>query len=234
MRILICDDDLFFRKQMMNLVGSFLSRHHLYGVQVEQFADGYALLKDTGPKDIVFLDMEMPGMNGIHAGNLLRKRGEKAIIIVVTSYSEYLDDAMRFSAFRYLSKPIDERRFYRNLEDALERLRTRSVKILLENGKETVVVQSKDILMVESANRKTVVHCLDADYMSVNKISYWADKLPRHVFIMCHRSFIVNLEYVSRFNREMVYLAKNNLCAYLTRRRHREFCNAFRMFLRNG
>ena len=66
---------------------------------------------DKGSKDIVFLDIEMPGMNGIYVGNELKSQNRNIIIFVVTSYSEYLDEAMRFHVFRYLSKPLDKQRF---------------------------------------------------------------------------------------------------------------------------
>ena len=56
-------------------------------------------------------------MNGIYVGNTLKKANKDVIIFVVTSYSEYLDDAMRFHVFRYLSKPLDRQRFFRNMKD---------------------------------------------------------------------------------------------------------------------
>ena len=70
--------------------------------------------------DLLFLDIEMPGMNGIYVGNELKKANKNVLIFVVTSYSEYLDEAMRFHVFRYLSKPIDRQRLFRNLKDALD------------------------------------------------------------------------------------------------------------------
>ena len=78
-------------------------------------------LRDQGPKDIIFLDIEMPGLNGIYVGNELKKRDKNTIIFIITSYSECsLDEAMRFHVFRYPSKPIDKQRLFRNLKDALD------------------------------------------------------------------------------------------------------------------
>ena len=231
MRILICDDEPLMCDKIESLINTYFQRRKVKGVEIARFHDRKSLTKDEGVKDIIFLDIEMPGMNGICAGNLLRENGENVIIIVITSYAEYLDDAMRFHVFRYLSKPIDERRFYRNLEDALNQIRSCSVKIILENGQESVVVSSKDILMVESANRKTIVHCIDADYRSAQKISFWVEKLPKENFIQSHRSFLVNLEYVSRFDNDMIYLSKNGLSAFLTRRKHAEFHSAYLLYL---
>ena len=84
------------------------------------FTDGESLLADEGDKDFVFLDVEMPGFNGIYIGNELKKKNNKIIIFVVTAFSEYLDDAMRFHVFRYLSKPLDQQRFFRNMDDAID------------------------------------------------------------------------------------------------------------------
>lgn len=62
----------------------------------------------------------MPGLDGIYVGNELKKKDKDIIIFIITSYSEYLDEAMRFHVFRYLSKPIDRQRLFRNLKDALD------------------------------------------------------------------------------------------------------------------
>ena len=74
----------------------------------------------------------MPGMNGIYVGNELKKANRNVIVFVVTSYSEYLDEAMRFHVFRYLSKPLDKQRFFRNLKDALAYYNSITLKIPVE------------------------------------------------------------------------------------------------------
>ena len=71
----------------------------------------------------------MPGMNGIYVGNELKKANNNIIIFIVTSYSEYLDEAMRFHVFRYLSKPLDKQRFFRNMKEAVDLYNTITVKI---------------------------------------------------------------------------------------------------------
>lgn len=62
----------------------------------------------------------MPGLDGIYVGNELKKKDKDIIIFIITSYSEYLDEAMLFHVFRYLSKPIDRQRLFRNLKNALD------------------------------------------------------------------------------------------------------------------
>ena len=130
MRILICDDDVLIIEQLQKYILSYFDLNHIKCPELLSFTSGEALLADKGEKDIVFLDIEMPGMNGIYVGNELKKANKNVIIFVVTSYSEYLDEAMRFHVFRYLSKPLDKQRFLRNLKDAIVYYNSISVKYL--------------------------------------------------------------------------------------------------------
>ena len=116
MRILICDDDTLIIEQLQKYIESYFESNHLKCPELVSFTSGESLLAEKSEKDIVFLDIEMPGMNGIYVGNELKKANKHVIIFVVTSYSEYLDEAMRFHVFRYLSKPLDKQRFFRILQ----------------------------------------------------------------------------------------------------------------------
>ena len=62
----------------------------------------------------------MPGLNGIYVGKELKEKNKNTIIFIITSYVEYLDDAMRFHVFRYLSKPLDKQRLFQNMKDAIQ------------------------------------------------------------------------------------------------------------------
>ena len=97
MRILICDDDPLIIEQLQKFIESFFKSNHIKCPELVSFTSGESLLADSEEKDLVFLDIEMPGMNGIYIGNELKKANKNVIIFVVTSYSEYLDDAMRLS-----------------------------------------------------------------------------------------------------------------------------------------
>ena len=129
MRILICDDDTLIIEQLQKYIESYFESNHLKCPELVSFTSGESLLADKNEKDIVFLDIEMPGMNGIYVGNELKKANKNVLIFVVTSYSEYLDEAMRFHVFRYLSQPLDKQRFFRNLKDALAYYNSITLKI---------------------------------------------------------------------------------------------------------
>ena len=230
MRIVICDDDTLIRKQMMDYLGLYFAKKKVHTVETEAFPDAYALLKDKGSKDIVFLDMEMPGMNGIAAGRALKEMDRNVIIIVISGYSAYIEEAVRFQAFRFLHKPVDRQRLFRCLDEALEYFFSRSVKLVVSEESENHVLDSSEVIMVETKERKTVIHTAKKEYCSSRSLSYWMNRLPRDSFVLTHRSYLVNVNYVERFNRSTVYLSERKLQAYLTRRKIVAFKNAVSLY----
>ena len=158
MRILICDDDTLIIEQLQKYIESYFESNHLKCPELVSFTSGESLLADKNEKDIVFLDIEMPGMNGIYVGNELKKANKNVIIFVVTSYSEYLDEAMRFHVFRYLSKPLDKQRFFRNMKDALAYYNSITTKIPVETKLGVYSFPASQIIAIEAQGRKVIVH----------------------------------------------------------------------------
>ncbi len=200
MRILICDDDALMREQLQNYIKCYFEKTRAKCPEIACFSDGESLLTDNGDKDILFLDIEMPGINGIYVGNELKRSNEHIIIFVVTSYSEYLDDAMRFHVFRYLSKPLDKRRFFRNMKDALDLYNTMTVKIPIETRHGVHTLPASSVITIEAQNRKVIVHTTMQDFESVHNMQYYLELLPKNCFFQTHRSFIVNFEHVTDFD----------------------------------
>lgn len=231
MRILICDDDIEIAKQLEKILHCFFQKNSLKSPEIVIYDNGEDLLKDSNTKDIVFLDIEMPGISGIYVGNELKKANENIIIFIVTSYVEYLDEAMRFHVFRYLSKPLDKQRLFRNMKDALELYNTSVTKIPIETKNGVSIVPATDIIFIEAHGHKIRVHTLKQDYESVHNMKYWLEKLDMPCFFSSHRSFIVNLKHVSDFDHSLIHLYNNRFEAYLTRRKYTQFKDAYLLYL---
>lgn len=173
----------------------------------------------------------MPGISGIYVGNELKKKNHNIIIFIVTSYAEYLDDAMRFHVFRYLSKPLDKLRIFRNMKDALELYNTSVTKIPIETKKGVFVVPASDIIFIEAHSHKVTVHTLKQNYESVNNMKHWSTLLDMPCFFSSHRSFIINLKYVSTFDHSLIHLCNDKYEAYLTRRKYTQFKDTYLLYL---
>lgn len=231
MRILICDDDILFTEQLKKYITYWFRSNQLKCPELTAYSNGDALLADKGRKDIVFLDIEMPGMNGIYVGNELKKANKNVIIFVVTSYSEYLDDAMRFHVFRYLSKPLDRQRLFRNMRDALNCYNSMTTRISIETRQGVFTLPTSGIIAVEAQGRKVVIHTVKRDFDSIHNMNYWLEHLPENNFFQTHRSFIVNFSHVTDFDHTVVHLSGNKVTAYLTRRKYTAFKNAYFLYL---
>ena len=209
----------------------FFQKNSLKIPEIVIFNNGEDLLADSETKDIVFLDVEMPGVSGIYVGNRLKQENPNIIIFIVTSYSEYLDEAMRFHVFRYLSKPLDKQRIFRNMKDAINLYTSSVTKISIETKTEVFTVLTSDIVCIEAQGRKITIHTTTGDYDSIHNMHYWTDTLNTPCFFTSHRSFIVNLRYVSNFDHSLIYLYGNKIRAYLTKRKYTQFKDAYMLYL---
>lgn len=231
MRIVCCDDDVKIGEQLKEYLQLYFKKIAAPFPEFSFFTSGEELLKDPGKIDIAFLDVEMTGLSGIHTGAELKRKNPNVIIFIVTSYPDYLDEAMRFHVFRYLSKPIDQNRLFRNMKDAMFRYSTVSKKIQIETKEYTDVVYMKDIIFVEARSRKVFVYTQKKVYESVQKMEFWLEKFPQSCFFQTHRSYIINFRYVSGYDNTIVKLCDDQYTAYLTRRKYTAFKNAYIMYL---
>ena len=231
MRILLCDDDSIFLSQLEAYIQSYFKKNKYRCPDIVTYTDAVQLFQDQGEKDMVFLDVEMPGISGIDAGKALKQSNPDLIIFIITAYSEYLDDAMRFQVFRYLTKPLDKQRLYRNLQDAISLYNAADCCIAVETKEMCVTVKAQDIVYVETNQNQVTVHTTEKNYKSTQSMKFWRDKLTMGCFFITHRSFIVNMEYVSDFDHFMIRLNQGRDKAYLSRRKYTAFKDAYLLYL---
>lgn len=106
MRIAICDDEESIRRQIREL-----SLCADTGSSIAEFATGDALLASPEHYDLLFLDIQMPGIDGVEAARQLRARNSPGCIVFVTGVKEYVFDAFDVGALHYLLKPVDPAKF---------------------------------------------------------------------------------------------------------------------------
>ena len=138
---------------------------------------------------------------------------------------------MSFHVFRYLSKPIDKQRLFRNLKDALRLYLSNNTKIAIETKTSVHSANTSNLICVETQGRKTLLHTTNATYESIQPMTYWIKALDMPCFFQTHRSFIVNLEHVTDFDHTMIFLYKHQFSAYLTRRKYSSFKAAYLLYL---
>lgn len=234
MRIVFCDDDISIMDKLEKYLRTFFSENGLKQPEYEAFSSGEELLKAEGRIDIAFLDIEMPGIDGITVGSKLKARYPYVKIFILTSFSDYLDEAMKFHVFRYLSKPLEKNRLFRNMKDALYQISVDTKPILIETLHETVTRYADEVIMVEADKHKVRIFTVDQIYESIQPMKYWETLLEIGSFFQTHRSYIVNMKFVRSFDNATIKMKSTdnpNYPAYLARRRYVDFKNAYMRYL---
>ena len=233
MRIVFCDDEPLILVQLQKLVQDFFST--LGGTQPEfaAYKSGDLLIQNETRVDIAFLDVEMPGVSGIHIGAKSKERNPQVKIIIVTAYPDYLDEAMRFQVFRYLSKPIEKTRLFKNLKDAVYAYNMESREYPISTSEGIFIRRAEEIVCVETTERKVTVHTTDEQFVSSKNIDYWRQTLNLPCFYATHRSYIINMRYVFNIYKDTVVLkyADKEKPAFLSRRKYSQFKDAYLMYM---
>lgn len=202
MRIALCDDEAaqtaLFEQYLDHLRGAFPRLDH------EVFDSGESLLEyyqaRHRPFDVVFLDIEMGGMNGLQTAGRLRSLDEGLILIYVSSHQEYVFDAFDANPMRFLIKPVNAVRFKEVLRIAQKRLDESSHSILAVCGRRQMRFCCSDLLYLESDRRKVQLHTVQGKvYETYGKLDDWARKLASCDFIQVHKSYLVNMACIASF-----------------------------------
>lgn len=151
LRIAIVDDERIICEQVEN----FIQKEHR-GCRIDTYLSGQAFLEAKKQFDLVFLDIQMEGMNGMDTARAFRKMQPEAVLIFVTGSKEYVFEAFDVSAFHYLLKPLEERKFAEVLNRAIgesQRCKAgRQERLFIR--KKNLTIDQKDILYIESRGKK--------------------------------------------------------------------------------
>lgn len=201
-RALLVDDEAPARSELRYL----LSAHPEVEVVGEAASAPEALaLAEAVRYDVVFLDVEMPGMTGLEAVRLVRDRAERPELVFVTAHEQYAVGAFAVEAFDYLLKPVDPAR----LAQTVERLVSRRPppepppveKIPVVSAGKTVLLDHDAVHYVQADGDYSRVHTYDRSYLCTQSLRELELRLPGSRFVRVHRSHLVNLQHVAAVRR---------------------------------
>lgn len=205
MNIAVCDDNRKVVEDIANHL-EFFSKDNEIEITIYKYFDSSEIRSATVRFDIAILDVEIDSINGLKIGEELRDINPHIILIYVTAYKKYLDEALNLNAVRFFEKPLDTRRFYKGLEEAIKRVDNSKIKFYLQDGRTTDTIAIQDIVYVEIEKRKSRVFTVNKSYHSSEHISFWKDNLNSSFFAVPHKSFIVNLNYITSYERSKITL----------------------------
>ena len=231
MKIAICDDNA----QDAAELAAMIKAHPLCCDDIDTYCSAEEILdayKHGTRYDMVFLDIQMGGIDGYTAAEHLFKnyRNEMPLTVFVTVTDKYVFAGYDVRAFGYLPKPVDKKRLYEKLDQANGELERGTMTIRVDGG--NVIIPIKDILFIEADNNNVVINTVTKTFPLRKPINEMLSILPTRNFVQTHRCCIVNLEHVRRYDNKYVYFDDTRK-ADISRQKKKEFLHAIKEYLRS-
>lgn len=230
MQIAICDDE----KEIRDMLAEKTQRLYPEAV-LSLYQSGEELLLSHKQPDILLLDIQMSGKDGMETAREFRRDNKNTILIFVTALEEYVFQAFDVGAFHYLVKPFDDTKFEEVLRNAavqfenrksreVESTKKKAASLIITTGGSHVTVNLEDIVYAEVFDRKIILHTINADIEYYGKMKELEAEAGDD-FYRPHRAYLVNFNYIRKYNAATIYLEKGQ--ALMAKQNYKEFVKCY-------
>ncbi len=225
-RVAIVEDNETDAKILSSCIAAWCAKNEKETMNCTVYSDAVKFLEQGClTADVVFMDIEMPYMDGMDAAAEFRKYNRDAILIFATRATKYAVRGYAVDAIGYLVKPIGERAFSETFEKALRlhRDRTRQQTLMVKVKDGMMKLSTDRILYIESASHQLNIVTEDEVYQVWGGLDKMKEQLPEE-FAACHRGYIVNLKHVDNVKKDVLcVVGKPNLLIPISRQKRAEF-----------
>ena len=204
MRIAICDDEERYRVELKTILDKLLVNAEY---DIDTFDNGNRLTESFTAQayDLVFLDIEMPAVDGITLAKRLRSVSEKVFIVFLTSHVEYAIEGYEVNALRYLTKPVDVEKLKEVIRYVQERQGSSRQIIIKEDGEE-LLIDINDVIYMESENQNVRIITSTGEHSIRYNIGDFEDQLRNDGFFRIHRGYLISLSKVKKLSKNDVIM----------------------------
>lgn len=205
-KIVIADDD----EPILNMLKNYLSSFEDISVVGTAF-DGESLVKEVREKspDAVYVDIQMPGIDGLSAVYQLQQENTSLFVVFVTAYTQYAVEAFNLDATDYLTKPVTITRLEKSLnkikwfkEHEISTHKYKAAdnkdKILLKQGHGIIIIDKESIIFIEKQGKKSIIHTSRGVYETSFSLASIEEMLHLPDFFRCHKGYIINIRQVEK------------------------------------
>ena len=208
-KIGICDDEKIFVTILAELIEN-ITKEWKQKLSICRFTSGRELLKEAEEFDLVFLDLEMPDVDGIDIGLELKRKKEECKIVVATSREDRYKEAFLIQAFRFVTKPFEEYEIRQAL-DAFMLQQQGEGKIEVYYNRIPYQIEKSKIIYIESVQGDCEVVTRQRVYRKAESLLAIKKQLPEHTFIQIRRNIIVNMQYIEKHEKGRIQIQKREI-----------------------
>ena len=225
MHIAICDDEVSMGQILEEKIKEIYP-----DAAIVQYLSGDELLASGCSPDLLFLDIQMPGTDGMETARLIRQKNEDMILIFVTAVEEYVFEAFDVGAFHYLVKPFSDEKFKEVVTKAVHTAKKHLTSkenqkyIMIHSAGSHIRVFLQDIIYAEVYNRKVIIHTRDTDIEYYGKLQE-LECMTGEDFFRTHRAYLVHFKYVEKYDANCVTM--ENGTALIAKKNYPEFVKQY-------
>lgn len=233
MRIAVVDDSREDACRLEEFLQRFQKERGL-ALHVQTFYASVDFLEEfNGAYDVIFLDIEMPGSDGLEVAHEIRRRDESAAIVFITNMAQYAIRGYEVDAVDFMVKPVGYFNFVQKLEKAMRAAARRGERfVLVSSGDGLHRIPAREVLYLAKDKNYLVWHTRQGEFHQRGTMQEARRQLEGVPFSECISGCLVNLEYVERIGRETVLIGGNELP--ISRRMKKAFLQDYMDFLGGG
>ena len=218
MKAIIIDDEPLARQAIL-LLATEIPNLEIVGDFSNALTAGKYMEKEK--VDLIFLDIQMPGLNGIEFAKTVPKH---TLIIFTTAYPEYALEGFELDALDYLMKPVKEERFQKAVNKAFaynkllaSEISTSEIQhkgddyFFVKSERRFIKIQFKDILFIEGLKDYVVMQTEDQRVITAMNVKTIHEQLPQHIFVRISKSYVINVNEITSFDNNTVLIKKFEL-----------------------
>ncbi len=224
-RIAIVEDDNGYRETLSNYIKQYETERGT-SFEIEQYekADDF-LAVYQGDYDIILMDIEMPGTNGMEAAETIRKTDAQVVIMFITNMAHFAIKGYEVGALDFVLKPIQYYNFANKMDRAMQLVENRGSKlVMIQTGSGIRKIDSKDIYYVEIQNHILCYHTRQGDFEVRGSLKSVEEELPKGMFAKCSNWCLVGLTHVSEIKDDIAVVEGQEL--QISRRSKKAFLTA--------